>query len=136
MAPGIELTEAGPVDTFHDLEIGHESKLHKISKGDFAGPKNELRRLTSLRKAITSAEFWESLPLLSKVFVITSCVCALLVIAFSIQQMATVCEFALDITGTHHCPNPSIGNSVRCAMQKHDSELLHISLVMLVTAIF
>ena len=90
MAPGIELTKARPVDTFHDLEIGHESILHKTKKGDLSGPKNELRRLTSLRKAVTSAEFWESLPLLSKVFVITSCICALLVIAFSIQQMCTV----------------------------------------------
>lgn len=107
MARGIELMKAGPVDTFNDLEIGHVSKLHTIS--DFAGPKNELRRLTSLRKAITSAEFWESLPLLSKIFVVTSCICALLVIAFSIQQMATVSKPSLSTTGaaTLH-PHPSI----------------------------
>ena len=92
MGPGIELTRAGPVDTFRDLEIGHgqQSAMQKTVKGPSSGPKNELRRLTSLRKAFTSGEFWQSLPLLSKIFFITSFICGLLVIAFSIQQMASV----------------------------------------------
>ena len=90
MGPGIELMRAGPADTFRDLEIGHESAMQKTLKGPSSGPKNELRRLTSLRKAFTSGEFWQSLPLLSKIFFITSFICGLLVIAFSIQQMASV----------------------------------------------
>jgi hypothetical protein len=88
MSRGIQLVRAGPSETFHDLEVGHD-----ITPGVKArsGTKNELRRLTSLRKVITSGEFWESLPLLSKAFLTASCIDALLVIAFSIQQMAAVC---------------------------------------------
>lgn len=89
MAPGIELTEAGPTDTFHDLEVGHGSAEHKTLKRG-SSRKNELQRLTSLRTAITSGEFWQSLPLLSKIFFISSFICGLLVIVFSIQQMASV----------------------------------------------
>ena len=84
----VQLVRAGPSATFHDLEVGLDSHTPGLNKAP--GHKNELRRLTSLRKVITSAEFWESLPLMSKVFLLASCVDALLVIAFSIQQMASV----------------------------------------------
>ena len=84
----IQLVRAGPSATFHDLEVGLDSHTPGLNKAP--GPKNELRRLTSLRKVITSAEFWESLPLMSKIFLLASCIDALLVIAFSIQQMASV----------------------------------------------
>jgi len=85
MSRGIQLVRAGPSETFHDLEVGHDITPDVKAR---SGPKNELRRLTSLRKVITSGEFWESLPLLSKAFLTASCIDALLVIAFSIQQMA------------------------------------------------
>ncbi|DBA89209.1 hypothetical protein WJX77_000076 [Trebouxia sp. C0004] len=106
MSRGIQLVRAGPSETFHDLEVGHDTITPGVKAR--SGSKNELRRLTSLRKVITSGEFWESLPLLSKAFLTASCIDALLVIAFSIQQMAA---------GTN-------------------GELLHISLVMLLTSIF
>ena len=97
---GVQLVRAGPSETFHDLEIGHET----AAPGAKARPggKNELRRLTSLRKVITSAEFWESLPLMSKVFLVASCIDALLVIAFSIQQMASV-SFHASATAPDPC---------------------------------
>lgn len=85
---GIQLVRAGPSETFHDLEVGHDTITPGVKAR--SGSKNELRRLTSLRKVITSGEFWESLPLLSKAFLTASCIDALLVIAFSIQQMAAV----------------------------------------------
>ncbi len=88
MPRGIQLVRAGPSETFHDLEVGHDTITPGVKAR--SGPKNELRRLTSLRKVITSGEFWESLPLLSKAFLAASCIDALLVIAFSIQQMAAV----------------------------------------------
>lgn len=84
----IQLVRAGPSASFHDLEVGFDSHAPGLNK--VPGHKNELRRLTSLRKVITSAEFWESLPLMSKIFLLASCTDALLVIAFSIQQMASV----------------------------------------------
>lgn len=84
----IQLVRAGPSANFHDLEVGLDSHTPGLNKPP--GHKNELRRLTSLRKVITSAEFWESLPLMSKIFLLASCTDALLVIAFSIQQMASV----------------------------------------------
>ena len=88
LAKSIQLVRAGPSTTFHDLEVGLDSHTPGLNKSP--GHKNDLRRLTSLRKVITSAEFWESLPLMSKIFLLASCVDALLVIAFSIQQMASV----------------------------------------------
>ncbi len=90
MSRGIQLVRAGPSETFHDLEVGHDTITPGVKAR--SGSKNELRRLTSLRKVITSGEFWESLPLLSKAFLTASCIDALLVIAFSIQQMAAVCS--------------------------------------------
>lgn len=90
----VQLVRAGPSETFHDLEIGHDTVAAGIKPR--SGSKNELRRLTSLRKVITSGEFWESLPLLSKAFLIASCIDALLVIAFSIQQMAAVSHYTQD----------------------------------------
>ena len=100
MPRGIQLVRAGPSQTFHDLEVGHDTITPGVKSR--SGPKNELRRLTSLRKVITSGEFWESLPLLSKAFLAASCIDALLVIAFSIQQMAAVCSltplYAIPVT--------------------------------------
>ncbi len=100
MPRGIQLVRAGPSQTFHDLEVGHDRSTPGVKAR--SGPKNELRRLTSLRKVITSGEFWESLPLLSKAFLAASCIDALLVIAFSIQQTAAVCSltplYALPVT--------------------------------------
>lgn len=90
MSRGIQLVRAGPSETFHDLEVGHDTITPGVKTR--SGSKNELRRLASLRKVITSGEFWESLPLLSKAFLTASCIDALLVIAFSIQQMAAVCS--------------------------------------------
>ena len=87
----IQLVRAGPSSDFHDLEIGLDSHTPGLDKAP--GHKNELRRLTSLRKVITSGEFWESLPLMSKIFLLASCTDALLVIAFSIQQMASVSTY-------------------------------------------
>lgn len=88
LSRGVQLVRAGPSETFHDLEVGHDTLTPGIKH--HGGSRNELRRLTSLRKVITSGEFWESLPLLSKAFLVASCIDALLVIAFSIQQMASV----------------------------------------------
>ncbi len=88
LSRNVQLVRAGPSETFHDLEVGHDTIAPGIKPR--AGSRNELRRLTSLRKVITSGEFWESLPLLSKAFLVASCIDALLVIAFSIQQMASV----------------------------------------------
>lgn len=88
LSKSVQLVRAGPSSNFHDLEIGLDS--HTPGLKSPPGPKNELRRLTSLRKVITSGEFWESLPLMSKIFLLASCIDALLVIAFAIQQMASV----------------------------------------------
>ena len=104
MAAGIELTKAGPSDTFHDLEVGHESAMQKTLKGPSSG-RNELRKLTSLRRAITSGEFWQSLPLLSKIFFITSFICGLLVIIFSVQQMASVRMISVLVLHWKHFPH-------------------------------
>ncbi|KAL3160650.1 hypothetical protein ABBQ32_010571 [Trebouxia sp. C0010 RCD-2024] len=106
VSKSIQLVRAGPSSDFHDLEVGFKS--HTPGLKTAPGSQNELRRLTSLRKAISSGQFWESLPLMSKIFLLASCTDALLIIAFSIQQMASSTQ----------------------------GELLHISLVMLVTSIF
>ena len=89
LSKGVQLVRAGPSSDFHDLEVGLDS--HTPGLKTAPGHKNELLRLNSLRKVITSGEFWESLPLMSKVFLLASCTDALLVIAFAIQQMASVC---------------------------------------------
>ena len=88
LSKSIQLVRAGPSSDFHDLEVGLDNLTPGLKSPP--GPKNELRRLTSLRKVITSGEFWESLPLMSKIFLLASCIDALLVIAFAIQQMASV----------------------------------------------
>lgn len=109
----VQLVRAGPSETFHDLEIGHDTVTPGIKPR--SGSKNELRRLTSLRKVITSGEFWESLPLLSKAFLIASCIDALLVIAFSIQQMAAVSHHtqdgSLNVPHMEVCCNVSVTTS-------------------------
>jgi len=140
MPRGLQLVRAGPSQTFHDLEVGHDTSTPGVKAR--SGPKNELRRLTSLRKVITSGEFWESLPLLSKAFLAASCIDALLVIAFSIQQMAAVCSltplYALPVTYQElflHVHSIVRLQGLNC-LQGTTGELLHISLVMLLTSIF
>lgn len=97
----IQLVRAGPSSDFHDLEVGFRS--HTPGLKTAPGPKNELRRLTSLRTVISSGEFWESLPLMSKIFLLASCTDALLVIAFSIQQMASVRTYAQHMAFASAC---------------------------------
>lgn len=140
----IQLVRAGPSSEFHDLEIGLDSHTPGLKRA--AGHKNELRRLTSLPKVITSGEFWESLPLMSKVFLVASCIDALLVIAFAIQQMASVSVLVQRkyTVGSCICCIAYAAillpvaqhQKLFCAVQSTQGELLHISLVMLVTAIF
>ncbi|KAK9811688.1 hypothetical protein WJX72_008422 [[Myrmecia] bisecta] len=72
----------------------------------FLSMENELKRLTSLRKIIVNPQFWENLPATSKCFLLLSCVDAMVVVAFSIQQLVV------------------------------GGELLHITLAMLVTGLF
>ena len=88
VGPGIKGAPPAPSDSRGHQESRRPSR--EWPSGIRLAQENLVHQMASVSKVLTSVEFWQSLPSMSKLFLVLSCADAIVILAFSIQQLILV----------------------------------------------